>query len=60
MKKFVAFILLALLGLIAFSCAALSGYIMPTPVDETSIKFAAEAGSLTPIAIGAILRQLIR
>lgn len=37
MKKIVAIVLLALLGLIAFGCAALSEYITPTPVNKTGL-----------------------
>jgi len=44
MKKVVAIILLACMGITAVGCVALSEYATPTPVSQAAVKYAAEAG----------------
>jgi len=44
MKKIVAMLMLAIMGIAAIGCVALSEHVTPAPVNPAAIKYAAEAG----------------
>ena len=44
MKKVIAVVLLAILGLTGLGCVAVSKYATPATVDQAAVKYAAEAG----------------